>query len=135
MADKPHLGLIVFSGTFEKVHYALVLASTALALNRPVTLFFTQGACGFLSPDWRSLPSEHGATAGAVDDSYKQKGIGDFRTLLDAARELGAEIMVCEMGLKAIDLSADALDPAIQVKQGGALTFLKATEDAQLLFI
>ena len=38
------LSLVVFSGSFEKVHYALVMASAALASGREATLFFTM--CG-----------------------------------------------------------------------------------------
>ena len=39
------LSLVVFSGEFDKVHYALVMASGAQASNRETTLFFTMGAC------------------------------------------------------------------------------------------
>ena len=38
------LSLVVFSGDFEKVHYAFAMASAALAINVPVTLFFYHGS-------------------------------------------------------------------------------------------
>ncbi len=39
------LSIIVYSGQFDKVHYALVMASAAAAVGRPVTMFFTMDAC------------------------------------------------------------------------------------------
>ena len=39
------LSLVVFSADCDKIHYALMLAGAALAVNTPVTLFFTMGAC------------------------------------------------------------------------------------------
>ena len=35
------LGIIVFSGDYDRVHYALITASAAAATDRQVTLFFT----------------------------------------------------------------------------------------------
>ena len=40
----PRLSLMVFSGDFARVHYALVMASSAAAINVPVTVFFTMKA-------------------------------------------------------------------------------------------
>ena len=39
------LSIVVYSGKFDEVHYALVMASAAAAVGRPVTLFFTMDAC------------------------------------------------------------------------------------------
>ncbi|MGB0670367.1 MAG: hypothetical protein ACPGNT_02625 [Rhodospirillales bacterium] len=136
MSDTPPLAVIVHSGTFEKVHYALVLASSALATGRPVRLFFTGGACRALTPDWRAMPAEEGSDAGSVDDGFAARGIGTFPVLLSACLELGAGLMVCEMGLKAIGLNRSALDPALTIQEGGAVTFLQtAGADAQLLLV
>ena len=38
------LSLVLFSGSYDKVHYALAMAAAALASNTPATLFFTMGA-------------------------------------------------------------------------------------------
>ena len=37
------LSIVVFSGDFDKIHYALVMASAAAAIDIPATLFFTMG--------------------------------------------------------------------------------------------
>ena len=60
-SDTPKkLSLVVFSGTYEKVHYALVMASAALASGRDVTLFFTMDASRalFAPSGWRHLRTE-----------------------------------------------------------------------------
>jgi peroxiredoxin family protein len=58
------LSLVVYSGAFSRVHYALVLASAAAAVGTPATLFFTMDAARFLqkpradgTPGWRSVPA------------------------------------------------------------------------------
>ena len=79
------LSLVVFSGSFEKVHYALVMASSALATGREVTLFFTMEASrALLAPSgWRHLRTDaQGATATSIDLSYATRGIGTFEELL-----------------------------------------------------
>src|SRR5512144_454936 len=48
------LSLLVLSGTFERVHYSLVLASAAAAIGKPATLFFTDRALRALQAGARS---------------------------------------------------------------------------------
>ena len=69
------LSIIVYAGHFDKVHYALVMAAAAAAIGRPVTLFFTMGACNALKapgadgePAWRQMPLS------------EEKGLGGKRT-------------------------------------------------------
>ena len=91
------LSLIVYSGTFERVHYALVLASAAAAVGIPATLFFTMEASRALlrlgddgAPAWRRLPAgesedgERGHLGGAVDDRNLARGVAGFEELLSA---------------------------------------------------
>jgi peroxiredoxin family protein len=143
------LSLIVYSGTFERVHYALVLASAAAAVGIPATLFFTMEACRALvepgddgTPAWRRLPAgegedgERGHTAGAVDDRYTAHGVAGFDELLVACAELGVRFMVCEMGLRAKGLSRAALRDDLPIEEGGVVTFLNdASRAGAMLFI
>lgn len=41
MEGPENLSIVLFAGGFDRVHYALVMASAAAATNRKVTLFFT----------------------------------------------------------------------------------------------
>ena len=120
MAEKSRLSLVVFSGDFARVHYALAMAAGALSIGRPVTLFFTMGAIRALGRNdgWRSMP-------GAEQDmEHADRGVGRFAELLEAVVELGGTVMVCEMGLRAIGLTQVDLRPDVPVVEGGIVTFL-----------
>ena len=39
-----HLSMVVYDGHFDKIHYALAMASSAAAIDTSVTLFFTMDA-------------------------------------------------------------------------------------------
>ena len=119
------LSLIVFSGDFARVHYALATAAAALAIDIPVTLFFTMGGITALrrmdgrgNPGWLMLP---GAPRNA---QYMRQGVASFEELLAACRELHATFMVCEMGLRAENLTFADLRDDIAYEEGGLVTFL-----------
>ena len=119
--SKGRISLIVFSGDFARVHYALATAAAALSIGRPATLFFTMDAIRALGRDegWRQI-------SGAVelDARHAQAGVGRFGELLEACVALGGTIMVCEMGLKAIGLERSALREDLSFVEGGLVTFL-----------
>jgi peroxiredoxin family protein len=130
------LSVVVYSGAFDRVHYALVLASGAAAVGRAATLFFTMGATRALlasepgaEPPWRAMPVDRdsgldAADGGALDDRFKARGVAHFEELLEACLALGVKIMVCEMGLRAMGLERRALRPDVAVETGGVVTFL-----------
>lgn len=132
MAGPDKLSLVVFSGGFERVHYALVMASAALASNRRVTLFFTGRALLALAgsdaagrPGWHRLdPAEDGSPPAVRDAVFAERGVAGFEELLEACVALGATVMVCEMGLRAVGLDPADLRPDVPVVAGGVVTFL-----------
>lgn len=143
-ASPDSLSIIVYSGEFDKIHYALVTAAAAAASNRKATLFFTMWAGRALErpgsdgrPAWRSLPVSAGTEdAQAMDERFKTRGVADFETILEACVSLGVTFMVCEMGLKALDMDPDRLRPDVPVEKGGLVTFLAdASGDGAMLFI
>ncbi len=137
------LSIAVFSGEFERVHYALVLASGAAAIDTPVTLFFTMGACRALAghDGWRSLPvgGDSGlkeGDGGAADDAFGDKRVGTFEELLSACIEMKVRFLVCEMGLRALDMTTDDLRDDVPFEICGVVTFLNdASGDGGMLFI
>jgi len=137
---------VVFSGDFERVHYALVMAAAALAIDKPATLFFTMGAARALlgpSPDgtpaWRSLPggaSFPGLAGGDADDGFKRRKVADFEDLLQSCVALGCRFMICDMGLRALDLEGAAMRKDVPIVTGGMATFLMdAHEGGHLVFV
>lgn len=136
-ADK--LSIVVFSGDFDRVHYALVMAAAAVATNTPVTLFFTMWAGRALEKDqgWKRLKVSDGSqSAEQMDAQFKAKGVGTFEELLEACVALGVKFMVCEMGLKALCMDPHALRPDVPVEAGGLVTFLAdASKDGAMVFV
>ncbi len=151
--DKPgpdKLSFVVFSSEFDKIHYALVMASAAQATNRQATLFFTMGACRVLlkkaangEPPWRqmSLNSRDQQinviqNGGQLNDHFSNVGVGEFEELLSACTELGVSFMICEMGLRAEGITRSDLRTDIPLKEGGIVTFLNdASQNGTVLFI
>lgn len=125
------VSLIVFSGSFERVHYALCIAATAAAVGSTATLLFTGSAIGALvaasgdePPAWRKLPGEDGRSGGAIDDGYRVRGVAGFEELLQACSDLGVRLIACEMGLRIAGLDRAALRGDLNVEEAGLATFL-----------
>jgi peroxiredoxin family protein len=138
------LSIVVFSGDFDRVHYALVMASAALAIDTPVTLFFTQWALRALtrpredaSPGWHDMPvSQGGATAAELDAGFAGKKVATFDELLEACAALGARFMICEMGARAIGMDREEFRDDIDIESGGFVTFLNdASRDGSIIFV
>jgi peroxiredoxin family protein len=135
--EAQRLELLLLSGTFERAHYALAMASAAAALDRPVTLFVTLGgARAFLAPDehgrpaWAALPvapelaGPDAADGSGLDAGYRAQGVAGFEELLEACLSLGVEFMVCEMGLRALRLEAAMLRKDVPFRPGGLASLL-----------
>lgn len=135
------LSVVVFSGTYERVHYALVMASGAAAVGRKATLFFTMDACQALLAEggWRWLPVEgtsEAPDAAHMDADFEAKGVGTFEELLAACVEMDVTFMVCEMGLRARGLENATLRSDVPITTGGVVTFLNdAEKDGAVVFI
>ncbi len=136
------LSLIVYSGAYDRVHYALVLASAAAAIGTSATLFFTMDGCrALLQSGWRGLPLDQPTargfqTGGEMDDDFQIRGLADFEQLLAACVELRVRFIVCELGLKARGLAIEALRADLPIEIAGAVTFLEdASRTGAMVFI
>lgn len=134
--SRDRLSLIVFSGDYDRVHYALVMASAAAATNRPVTLFFTMGASKALlapkpdgAPGWAALSAtDDGISASDRDANHAKAGIATLEELMGACAELDVTMWVCEMGLKAEELSLSGFRKDVTITESGMVTFLTQSE-------
>ncbi len=116
------LSIIVRSGEYEDVHYALAMAAAAIAVNKPAVLFFTMsGIHALMGPP----PSLDGWERDAVN---KQRGVGDFETLLQACVELGVRFIVCEMGLRSLAIDRTSLRADVPFTVAGIVTLLEETK-------
>jgi peroxiredoxin family protein len=137
VAERDRLSVVLLSRDFERVHYALCMASAAAALERPVTLFVTLGALSaFIAedaqgrPGWMRLPivedlaGPEVTDGGALDARYRARGIAGFEELLEACRALEVEFMVCDMGMRALGLEPGELRADLELQPGGLATLL-----------
>jgi peroxiredoxin family protein len=115
------LSIIVRSGQYEDAHYALAMASAALAVNQSAVLFFTMGGL-------RALMTQPALDDWERDALNRQRGVGDFETLLQACIELGARFIVCEMGLRSLAIDRAALRTDVPFTVAGIVTLLEETK-------
>ena len=145
MQGPDSLSIVVFAGGFDRVHYALVMASAAAATNRKVTLFFTGRALRTLVHEhepgvlgWHDLDAaDDGSRPSERDRFFAKNGLATFEELLGACVALGVTVMACEMGLKALGLPPGVgLRPDVPVQRGGVVTFLnEASANGAMLFV
>ncbi len=118
MAESGPLGIVLFDGGHERVHYALSLAAAALALDRPVAILIAGPAVEALTEaGWGVLRDPEG-----IAQSQARAGVADIETLWRACRDLGARITVCEAALATRTLTPERLREALPV--GGLVGFL-----------
>lgn len=139
------LSLVLFAGGFDRVHYALVMASAAAATNRPVTLFFTGRAITALlaadesgAPGWHRLdPADDGRSPAERNGWFTANGLAGFEELLEACVLLNVTVMVCEMGVRALGLPGGTpMRSDVKVRAGGVVTFLnEAPKSGAMLFV
>jgi peroxiredoxin family protein len=115
------LSIVVRSARYEDAHYALAMASAALAVNQPAVLFFTMGGL-------RALMVPPALDNWERDALNRQRGVGDFETLLQACIELGARFIVCEMGLRSLAIDRASLRTDVPFTVAGIVTLLEETK-------
>lgn len=116
------LSVILRSDDYESAHYALALAAAALAVNKPAVLFFTMGGIRALQGSPPALRNW------SRDAKNRERGVGDFETLLQACIELGARLIVCEMGLRSLDIDRASLRTDVPFTVAGIVTLLEETK-------
>ena len=115
------LSVILRKGDYESAHYALALVSAAVAVNKPAVLFFTMGGL-------RALMKPPELEDWSRDALNRERGVGDFETLLQASIELGVRFIVCEMGLRSLGIDRASLRSDVPFIVAGIVTLLEETK-------
>jgi peroxiredoxin family protein len=114
MPAPEQLSLVVHSGEAGKVHYAWMMAASALAIGKGATLFFT----------------------GEAIASLRAPAPPDTEELIQACAQLGAKLMLCEAGLIAAKLKRVDLRGDLELAECGIVTFLNDCDpNGQIVFI
>jgi peroxiredoxin family protein len=154
-------GLVIFawSGDLDRVWPTLILANTAAALGKPVTVFFTfwglfplvRNDRGVTGKNWMQkmlATMNRGGTAhlklskmnflgmGPVmmKTLAKQYSVASPQELLETARDMGVKLIPCQMTMDLMGLTKEDLIDGIE-EPAGAATALGATDGATTLFI
>ena len=154
-------GLVIFawSGDLDRVWPTLILANTAAALGKPVTIFFTfwglfplvKNGRGITGANWmqRMLAfMNRGGTASLKLSKMNFFGMGpammktlakryhvaDPQELLETAREMGVKLIPCQMTMDLMGLTREDLIDGIE-EPAGAASALAVAEGATTLFI
>ena len=116
------LGVLLRAPGHEPAHYALVLATAAAAIGRPVTLFATNAGLALFR---RDAP----LTADPREALLETRGVAGIGTLWEAAGELGLRRIACEAGMRAEGIGREDLAGGVEV--AGVVTFLEAVGPGQ----
>jgi peroxiredoxin family protein len=154
-------GLVIFawSGDLDRVWPTLILANTAAALGKPVTVFFTfwglfplvRNDRGITGKQWMqkmlSLMNRGGTASlklskmnffgmgpAMMRTLAKQYNVASPQELLESARDMGVKLVPCQMTMDLMGLTKDDLIEGIE-EPAGATTALAAAEGATALFI
>ena len=140
--NKNYLNIIIHSEFIDKIHYGLTLGTASRALDHDVIMFFSMKSIYALTINnqnlgWANLRTENGTDATLFDKSLKDKNIVSFEELLKLCADLDIKFMVCEMGMKFLNLNFSDLRKDIDYSDGGLVTLLDVPENAnsRLLFI
>jgi len=156
-----HEKLVIFawSGDLDKIWPTLILANTAAALGKPVTVFFTfwglfplvRNERGITGKKWMqkmlSLMNQ-GGTAHLKLSKMNFMGMGPMmmktlakqykvaspQELLETARDMGVKLIPCQMTMDLMGLTKDDLIEGVE-EPAGAATALAVAEGAMTLFI
>ena len=153
-------GLVILacSGDLERTWATLILANTAAALGKPVTIFFTFWGLFALVKNGRSTGENWmqkmlammnpggtdklklsklnfmGMGPAMMRSLAKHYNVSSPQELLDTAMEMGVKLIPCQMTMDMMGLTRDDLVDGIE-EPAGAATALAAAEGATTLFI
>ncbi len=153
------LVILALSGDLEHTWATLILANTAAALGKPVTIFFTFWSLFFLVRNDRGMTGETwmqkmlatmnpggeknlklsklnfmGMGPAMMRSLAKRYNVSSPQELLDTAKEMGVKLIPCQMTMDLMGLTREDLIDGLE-EPAGAATALAAAEGATTLFI
>jgi peroxiredoxin family protein len=159
MQTNRKLSIICFSGDFDRVLAAFTLATGAAAVNWNVSMFFTFWGLNILKKDFgrrllgkglldrlfnflmggrNNLPLSRlnfgGMSPVLMTGMMKKNNVATLKQLIEAAKELKINLIACEMAMNILGIKKEDLDDYVK-EVIGVPTFLKYSEDAQVIFI
>lgn len=159
-AEKDKLTMVFFSDDLDKVMASMIIANGALAMGKPVSLFFTFWGLDVIrrvdAPHLNKpmmdrmfstmLPTDadhlntiskmdmHGLGAKMIRKVMSDKGVETPGNLLHSLVEGGAQLIACQMSMDVMGIQKEELIDGVET--GGVAAFLgEAGESGTTLFI
>jgi peroxiredoxin family protein len=137
MSDK--MAIALFSGTADKLQAAATMASGAAAMGVEVHVFLTLWGANAFRKEMvgRELPwsADYGQEGENMAKLMAEKGAHGWYEVFGMAKDVGdVHFHACSHTMDLMDLSLEDMDPMVEDIIGVA-TFIRMTEDAQVLFI
>ena len=151
--------IIAWSGELDKIWPTLILANTAAALGKPVTVFFTFWGLFPLVKNDRGITGESwmqkmlatmnrggienmklskmnfmGMGPSMMKTLAKRYNVSGPQELLDTAKDMGVKLIPCQMTMDMMGLKHEDLIDGLE-EPAGAATALAAAEGSTTLFI
>lgn len=129
-------GIIVFSGTTDKLTSVGVLAQAAASLGEDVEIFVTfWGLLNFLKGEKKFLlPKEFESFGPQLMKGMKEHNVKSWYDMIKDAKEMGAKVYACSLACDVFGLKKEDLDPIVD-NIVGAATFISDTENGRVIFI
>ncbi len=135
--EKKGLGIILHSGSYDRLHHGISIALAALALNRDVKLFFTYWALEYLkkkeSPVFK-LDGEAKEHKDILEKNIERAHLQKVSDLITQMNVMGAKLYACTSSMALLNISRDELIEEVD-KSMGITKFLTESAYDQILFI
>lgn len=127
MSAANKIGIVVVSGSLERLQMAAMMASVAAVSDNEVTVFLSMNALQYFRRDAPAPGAE-----GAFGKLLVEKKAPGFRQLFQSAVELGeAKIHPCSMAVDILGVAPAELDPWLD-EPIGLTRFLSQTQGGQV---
>ena len=134
MQKRKPLFILISDQHADQVHFALMTASAAAAINRPVTLFFAKGAVNAVVTDgWKKMKDRRGMPGPNMDHRLAARGVADMPVMIDACMAMNVRFLVCENSLKEEGLKSNDLIERPVVMISSLATILDEGENCDWL--
>lgn len=130
------LGMILFSGTTDRLMAAGILAQAAAAMDNEVKVFVTFWAVPSFTKGEKkmSFPSDVQSMVPFLAQRMKDLKMASWYDMLKEAKSMGAKIYLCSLASELMNVKKEDVDPIVDDIVGAA-TFIQETEGWQVLFI
>ena len=134
MNKRKPLFILISDQLADQVHFAMMAASAAAAINRPVTLFFAKGAINtVIKNGWKKMIDRRGKSGTHMDKRLAARGVADMPVMMDACMAMNVRFLVCENSLMEEGLTSDDLIERPVVMISSMATILDEGENCDWL--